>query len=59
MTAKKASCPSYKPMHLKLHRPLTERERRLLVALSGYEQDRIIIDALDHQVLSMCSSIFS
>jgi hypothetical protein len=44
---------------MKLHRPLTERERRLLVALSGYEQDRIIIDALDHQVLSMCSSIFT
>ena len=44
---------------MKPHRPLTERERRLLVALSGCEQDRIIIDALDHQVLSMCSSIFS
>jgi len=25
----------------------------------GSEQDRIIIDAWDHQVLSMCSSIFS
>jgi hypothetical protein len=44
---------------MKPHRPLTERERRLLVALSGCEQDRIIIDGLDHQVLSMCSSIFS